>query len=60
METCVFKREHLSDVQQISPSLYNLTIGLTLCWGFFVNWLMMVTIPVESLYAIDHRLFFIG
>ena len=49
METSVFKREHLSDVQQINPSLYNLTIGLILCWGLFVNWLMMVTIPVESL-----------
>ncbi len=60
METSVFKRTNFIGAQQISPSLYNLTIGLILCWGFFVNWLMMMTIPVESLYAIDHRLFFIG
>ena len=59
METSVFNRTHVMGAQ-ISPSLYNLTIGLTLCWGFFVNWLMIVTIPVESLYAFDLRIFFIG
>ena len=59
METSVFNRTHVMGAQ-ISPSLYNLTIGLTFCWGFFVNWLMIVTIPVESLYAFDLRIFFIG
>ncbi len=35
--------------QEISAGMYNFVIGLTLCWGFFVNWWMVQNIPVEIL-----------
>ena len=59
MQSHVFDRT-LSNGKEISPVLYNLTIGLTLCWGFFVNWLMVQAIPAESLYGLPHGLFFLG
>lgn len=59
MDTHVFSRSAVAS-NQISPALYNFTIGLTLCWGFFVNWLMIQTIPVELLYALPRGLFFIA
>jgi FtsH-binding integral membrane protein len=59
MESSVFKRASYVGTQ-ISPALYNVTIGLTLCWGFLVNWLIIQTIPVEMLYGYDTRIFFFG
>ena len=59
MEVNVFKRTETSD-KLISGSVYNLVIGLTLIWGFAVNWLMVVNIPVEAINSINPFVFFIG
>lgn len=59
MESRVFKRTN-SGEQEVSSRLYNFTIGAVLCWGFWINWLMVGNIPVESIAAIDPLVFFIG
>jgi FtsH-binding integral membrane protein len=57
----VFKRtEADSQGAIISANVYNLVIGLTLCWGFLVNWLMVKNIPYESVASIHPLLFFVG
>ncbi|MGL1901692.1 MAG: Bax inhibitor-1 family protein [Fibrobacterales bacterium] len=43
METTVFNRTQ-SPGSEMSPALYNLAIGITLCWGFAVNWWMVTNI----------------
>ncbi len=61
MENTVFSRtEHESHGRRISTNVYNLVIGLVLCWGFLVNWLMVKTIPHESIAGINPWAFFIG
>jgi len=61
MENNVFTRtEYDSSGERISSGLYNLIIGLVLCWGFLVNWVMVRTIPYESIAAINPWIFFIG
>ena len=55
----VFSRTH-SDGQILSPNIYNLAIGMTLGWGFFANYLIVKTVPVETLYAINPILFLLG
>lgn len=61
MENTVFERtEYDSSGQRISHHLYNLLIGLVLCWGFLVNWLMVKTIPYESIAGIHPFIFIIG
>ena len=59
MEVNVFDRRETSDTL-ISGSVYNLVIGLTLVWGFAINWLMVENIPVESISSVNPILFFIG
>ncbi|MCL2914523.1 Bax inhibitor-1 family protein [Shewanella corallii] len=59
MESNVFERTSNGE-QEISPSLYNFTIGAVLCWGFLVNWLMVGYISVESIQSINPWVFFIG
>jgi FtsH-binding integral membrane protein len=59
MEVGVFDRTETTD-KIISGSTYNLIIGLTLIWGFAVNWWMVLNIPVESISNIDPIFFFIG
>jgi len=41
MEVDVFNRTETDD-EIISGSTYNLVIGLTLLWGFAINWLMVL------------------
>ena len=61
MENITFKRtEANSSGQRISATLYNFIIGLVLCWGFLVNWVMVKTIPYESIANINPWIFFIG
>lgn len=61
MQNAVFNRsESESSGARISASLYNLVIGLVLCWGFLVNWFMVKNIPVESIANINPLLFFGG
>jgi len=59
MTDSVFDRTETND-QRISPSLYNLIIGLTLLWGFTTNWLMVLNIPVDSIANINPFIFIIG
>lgn len=61
MENTVFKRtEEQSPGKRISANLYNLVIGLVLCWGFLINWLMVLNIPYASISAINPIMFFVG
>lgn len=55
----VFSRTESGDVLE-SDGVYNLVIGLVLCWGFFVNWLIVRYIPYISLISIHPLVFIIG
>lgn len=46
--------------KEVSANLYNLVIGLVLCWGFLVNWFMVQAIPVEVIYSVSPWVFIIG
>lgn len=59
MESNVFERKNTGE-KEINSRLYNLTIGAVLCWGFGVNWLMVSSIPVESITEFNPWIFFIG
>ena len=59
LQSNVFNRTNNAE-QEVSSRLYNFTIGLVLCWGFWVNWLMVGHIPVEIIRSINHWVFFIG
>ena len=57
----VFARtEQTSSGPRISPGRYNLIIGLVLCWGFALNWLMVKFIPYETVASIHWLAFLIG
>ncbi len=57
----VFKRGSAeSSGSIVSANVYNLTIGLVLSWGFFINWLIVKNVSYESLAGINPILFFIG
>ena len=60
MENSVFARQSSPLDRTLSAGAYNLVIGLTLCWGFWVNWWMVGNIPVESIRSIHPWLFFGG
>ncbi len=59
MKVDVFQRSSTTD-HTISATAYNLAIGLTLCWGFAINWLMVTNISPESIVSINPWVFFIG
>jgi len=57
----VFDRTALaSGATRISDSRYNLIMGLVLCYGFFINWLMVKYIPYNTLENIHPFVFLIG
>lgn len=57
----VFKRTWSDSVgKELSEAVYNLTIGGVLFYGFLVNWLMVLFIPVRSIASINPIVFFIG
>jgi len=61
MENNIFNRtERESHGSRISTSAYNLVIGLVLCWGFAVNWVMVKTIPYEAIASVNKLVFIIG
>jgi FtsH-binding integral membrane protein len=61
MENNIFNRtERDSHGSRISSNVYNLVIGLVLCWGFGVNWLMVRTIPVETIMSVNIWVLLIG
>ncbi|MEZ9159529.1 Bax inhibitor-1 family protein [Vibrio lentus] len=59
MESNVFERKD-PFATEISSRLYNLTIGAVLCWGFGVNWLMVSSIPLDSILTVSPWVFFLG
>jgi FtsH-binding integral membrane protein len=59
MQSNVFDRT-TTTATEISASLYNAIIGVTLSIGFFINYLMVKYIPVESIMSINPWVFFIG
>jgi FtsH-binding integral membrane protein len=58
-ESDVFERTGV-ETNQISDGTYNLIIGLVLCWGFLVNWLLVQNISAESIRQVEPMVFFIG
>ena len=55
----VFSRTETTD-PEISPSQYNVVLGLTVLWGFLVNYAMVRYIDPALVRSIDFRLFLIG
>ncbi len=59
LESDVFKRKEATGAI-LSDGLYNLAIGVVLCWGFFVNWVIVKNVDPMWLRSINPWLFFIG
>ncbi|KFZ37647.1 histidine kinase [Shewanella mangrovi] len=59
MENTVFDRRDTND-KVIGSQLYNLIIGLTLLWGFAINYLMVQTIDPSIIISVPPLLFFGG
>lgn len=58
-ENSVFDRMTTDD-PIVGAGIYNLVIGLTLIWGFAVNYLMVTNIDPEAIASINPWIFFIG
>ncbi|QDZ89122.1 Bax inhibitor-1 family protein [Shewanella decolorationis] len=58
-ENSVFDRRTTNDTL-IGAGLYNLVIGLTLLWGFAVNYIMVSHIDPEAIASVNPWIFFIG
>lgn len=58
-ENSVFDRRTTDDTL-IGAGLYNLVIGLTLLWGFAVNYIMVSHIAPEAIASVNPWVFFIG
>lgn len=59
LDSDVFGRTTTDD-EVISAASYNATIGFVLCWGFLVNWWLVLNVDAEALRAINGWLFFGG
>ena len=60
MESNVFNRT-TTNAALISASQYNLAIGVVLCWGFLVNWLIVVNVdPFALLRSVSIWVLLIG
>lgn len=59
LESDVFTRTKAT-TEIISDAKYNLAIGLVLCWGFLVNWLLVVNVDPNYLQSINIWVFLIG
>ena len=58
MRNTVFQRTaEQSTGPVVSTNIYNLVIGLVLCWGFFINWLIVKNVPYEAVAGISPLLF---
>ncbi|MCF7825402.1 MAG: Bax inhibitor-1 family protein [Candidatus Marinimicrobia bacterium] len=58
MESNVFQRTTTTD-KIISDAQYNLAIGATLLWGFFINWVLVESVDPNYLYSINPFVFII-
>ena len=59
MDSGVFDRTETTD-KIISSSMYNLVIGLTLLWGFAINWWIVENITTETIATVNPLVFIIG
>lgn len=59
LESNVFSRT-AEQSDTVGAGTYNLIIGLVLCWGFFVNWQIVVNINPIDLMAIPFWMFMLG
>jgi len=59
IENTVFDRTG-HDNPDLTANAYNALIGLTLFWGFLVNWLMVINIDVAVLQSINPLVFYGG
>ena len=57
-ESNVFERSQ-AEGATVSAATYNLVIGLVLCWGFLVNWLIVRNVNAASLSSVHPILFFV-
>lgn len=57
MGTSVFDREGEPEGREISGSFYNVIIGLTLLWGFGVNWWMVTNIDPAAVIDVNVWIF---
>ena len=58
-ESQVFSRSETNS-EIISDSAYNLVIGVTLFWGFFINWMLVRNIDPAILININRWVFLLG
>lgn len=58
-ESEVFKRTG-DPAAELSDGTYNMVIGLVLCWGFLVNWVIVREVDPAWLLAMDPRGFLLG
>lgn len=59
LESSVFKRSS-PEGAIVSDATYNLIIGLVLCWGLLINWLLVRYLDPALILGIDFRLFLIA
>ena len=59
LKSNVFNRTN-ADGTIVSDATYNLVIGLVLCWGFLVNWLLVQYVSTAWLLSIGPVIFLIG
>ena len=59
LKSDVFHRTQ-ADGPVVSDATYNTVIGMVLCWGFFINWLIVQYIDTASLLEIGLVVFLIG
>ncbi len=54
------RRQADSEDVIISSALYNLLIGLTLCWGFAINLIIVREVPADIIFRVSPLVFIIG
>lgn len=60
LKSDVFRRDDYYDGTAVSAATYNLIIGLVLCWGFAVNWLIVHHVSTAWLEDLHIGLFLLG
>ncbi len=59
LKSNVFQRAS-ADIVTVSPATYNFVIGLVLCWGFLVNWVIVREVNTAWLANINPWIFIAG
>jgi len=59
LESDVFKRTK-TKAELIGDAKYNFIIGVVLCWGFFINWVLVVNVDSVWLRSINIWLFLVS